>query len=334
MATSGLTFPRPIFAALAPSPFLSAHLSASDKQPLRANTRTPIQSRKPLIHTNSLTHCQGSSVVQLGNTHVVCGIRAEILKGEDIPVKELEASDDDREEIETLRLLVPNIEVNTGSAPQFLPGQAPGSFAQTLVSRIKELLLSTRIVQASDLRILYTPPPVPTGEGDEFEEQDTVVRAYWVLYIDTFFLSLDGSAFSAACLAILSALRKTVIPHAFWDPDLETVLCDDLRQNARTLSLRGCPIVSEFSVFETEKGGEGEDEKKSWVLSDPDAFEEGLCREGVTIVIDSDGSTGKKVIKRMEKSGGVVVGKEEMRGLIKRAEARWDKCVQALKNEQ
>jgi exosome complex component RRP43 len=62
------------------------------------------------------------------------------------------------------------------------------------------------------------------------------------------------------------------------------------------------------------------------VLSDPDAFEEGLCRECVTVVVDERG----KVVRRVEKSGGGVVGREGMKGIVKRAGERWSVVENAL----
>ncbi|KAF9698162.1 hypothetical protein EKO04_003740 [Ascochyta lentis] len=320
-----LTFPRPIFAAVSPHPFLQAHLSAS-KTALRANGRAAHEFRAPGVNTGSLTHCNGSAVVRLGNTSVVCGVRAEILKEEDTPgtaspaavnaIGDVDGDDtDDTEgdEVESLRLLVPNVELSTGSTPAHIPGNAPSTFAQTLITRIRSLLHSTHLLRARDLRITYTPS---TNPEDADAAPETVCKAYWVLYLDVFFISIDGNAFDAAWLAILAALNNTRIPRAYFDEEYEGILCSDDPSEARTLHLRGLPVPSSFAVFEGR--GEGGGEKgQEWVLSDPDAFEEGVCRETVTITVD------KGVIRRVEKSGGGVVGRQTMKGLVKRAIERW-----------
>ncbi|KAF2178685.1 ribosomal protein S5 domain 2-like protein [Zopfia rhizophila CBS 207.26] len=328
-----LSFPRPIFAALSPHPFLAAHL-ASDKA-IRANGRKPQEFRTPGINTGSLTHCNGSAVVRLGNTAVVCGIRAEILRAEDIanPIvtgvrrEDEDGEEDDREEIEGLRLLVPNIELATGSAPSHLPGSPPSTTAQTLVTRIRSLLISAHLLRADDLRITYA-PPVPEDLDTPDVEQEEEIKGYWVLYIDTMFLSLDGAAFDAAWCALLAALRDTLIPHAYYDSDLETILCSDDPSQARKLKLRGLPVPSTFAVFESTEGDkEGDSEReKAWVLSDPDAFEEGVCKETVTVVVDGSGGTkgqSEENVRKIEKSGGGVIGRENMKGLIKRGVERW-----------
>ncbi|KAF2259068.1 ribosomal protein S5 domain 2-like protein [Lojkania enalia] len=337
---SALSFPRPIFAVLSPHPFLQAHLSTFPKQQLRANGRAASTFRPLGVHTGSLTHTNGSAVIRLGNTAVVCGVRAELLKEEDagqtpVPAttiiragndnEEDEEIDegDDSQELSTLRLLVPNIELATGSAPQHIPGSAPSTFAQALVARIRALLLSTQLVRMSGLTIWYTPPTTAGAPNDEVR----VVKGYWVLYIDTVFLSLDGNAFDAAWLAILAALRDTRLPHAYWDEELETILCSDDPVQAKRLPLRGLPVPSSFAVFEGRMD-DVKDEEVNWVLSDPDAFEESVCRETVCVVVDC--SDKKARIRTVEKNGGGVVDRDVMRALIKRAVERWSDCERAL----
>ncbi|OAL51133.1 exoribonuclease family protein [Pyrenochaeta sp. DS3sAY3a] len=345
-APPALTFPRPIFAAVSPHPFLQAHLSAGDstsKTAIRANGRETQDFRILGINTGSLTHCNGSAVVRMGNTSVVCGVRAEILNEADTPgtplssqqlrqstqqdTTDAESEEEDLEEtdeIASLRLLVPNVELATGSTPAHIPGNAPTTFAQTLITRIRSLLISTRLLRTADLRILYTPP---SNAEDPDAEPETSVKGYWVLYLDVFFISIDGNAFDSAVLSILAALRDTRLPRAYFDDEYEGILCSDVPGEARTLRLRGLPVSSSFAVFEGLRGEEGEDASVEWVLSDPDAFEEGVCRETVTVVVDgSFGGKGAKdvVVRRIEKSGGAVVDREVMRALVERAIERWE----------
>lgn len=265
----------------------------------------------------------------------MCGVRAEILHEADIPgghtYTHTEDQDqdrnhgndeDDREEIDTLRLVVPNVELSTGSTPQHIPGNAPTSFAQALITRIRSLLLSTRLLRASDLRILYTPS---TNPEDADQDAETQLKAYWVLYLDVFFISIDGNAFDAAWISILAALRDTLLPRAYFDEEFEGILCSDDPEEATRLQLRGLPVPSTFAVFEGRRE-EGSDDQVDWVLSDPDAFEEGVCRESVCVVVDcADGGKGTKdrALRRVEKSGGGVVSREMMKGLVKKAIDRW-----------
>ncbi|KAH7090407.1 exoribonuclease family protein [Paraphoma chrysanthemicola] len=349
-----LTFPRPIFAAVSPHPFLQAHLSANKKVAIRANGRTEHMFRKPGINTGSLTHANGSAVVRLGNTSVVCGVRAEVLREEDVPgtnefhvptsldtpTEEADGEDeDDSEEIDTLRLVVPNVELSTGSTPSHIPGNAPSSTQQSLITRLRSLILSTRLLRASDLRILYK-PSLNALDADADDEAQIVVKAYWVLYVDIFFISIDGSAFDAAWMSLLAALRDTKLPRAWWDEEFEGILCSDAPEEAKRLRLRGFPVAATFAVLEggNEIGAEGEDEKGEWILSDPDAFEESVCRESVTVVVDGEWEKGGKgaMVRRIEKSGGGVVGREGeegMRTVIRRAAGRWRDVKSVMEGE-
>lgn len=269
-------------------------------------------------------------MVRLGNTSVVCGVRAEILKEEDTPGTEGYAGqngeEDEGDEVEDLRLLVPNVELSTGSTPAHIPGNAPSTFAQTLITRIRSLLHSTKLLRTSDLRILYTPT---TNAEDPDAEPETQVKAYWVLYLDVFFISIDGNAFDASWIAILAALRDTLLPKAYFDEEYEGILCSDDPEEASRLSLRGLPVPSTFAVFEGRRE-DAEDEQVDWVLSDPDAFEESVCRETVCVVVDAEAGNKDVVLRRVEKSGGGIVGRGVMKGLITRASERWSEVEAAL----
>ncbi|KAF2418998.1 exoribonuclease family protein [Tothia fuscella] len=344
-ASQPLSFPPEIFAALTPTPFLLAHLNPSNpKTPsLRANGRKASQFRTPTINTNSLTHCSGSAVVRLGDTAVVCGVRGEILLAKDIPnaphvelpdeegdaiSNNNDDDDDDVTEITSLNLLVPNIELATGCSPAHLPGNPPSTLAQSLSQRLLSLLNTTRLIRASDLRIMYRPPT--TSDDDDDTPPPLQVVAYWTLYIDILMISLDGNPFDSAWGAILSALQNTILPKAWWDPDLEILLCSDRVSEGKKLKLRGSPVASTFVVFEPGRE-KGVQEQRTWILADPDSFEEGLCRESVTVVVDYVEGVGR--VRRIEKGGGVVVGRDELGYMTKLALGRWSQWDVVLQEE-
>lgn len=328
-----LSLPAATFAKLSPAPYLLAHLQPSNPHTPshRPSGRTPSDFRPPTAHTGSLTHASGSAVVRVGDTAVVCGVRGEILLASDIPQPPLPPSGHDGEESEgnelaELGLLVPNLELATGCSPAHLPGNPPSVLAQSLTQRILTLLHTARLIGLEDLRIWHQPPDTAT-DGEDDEPHKPVVKAYWTLYIDILFISLDGNPFDAAWGAVMAALRDTLLPHAWWDIDRAAILCDDAVSKARKLSLRAWPVASTFAVFEPRAQlgiGAAKDkgrEKKAWVLADPDSFEEGLCRETVTVVVDVEG--GRTKILAVEKVGGGVVGVAEMRTIFGMAEARW-----------
>jgi exosome complex component RRP43 len=225
---------------------------------------------------------------------------------------------DDAEELSTLNVLVPNIELATGCSPTQIPGNPPSSLAQSLSQRILSLLHSTNLVRASDLRVLYKPPKEDDDEPDVTPAPE--VAAYWTLYIDILFISLDGNAFDAAWCALLAALENTTLPKAWWDADMESVLCSDKVVEAKKLSLRSFPVPTTFAIFEPGRE-KGVKEERSFTLADPDTAEEDVCNEILTIVVDM--SVGDTKVKRIEKSGGGVVGRELLAACVKTASGRW-----------
>jgi exosome complex component RRP43 len=328
-----LSFPRETFAKLSPHPYLLAHLqpSSSTSPSARANGRSSTQFRAPHINNGSLTHAEGSAVVRIGDTTVVCGIRGEILLASNVAGYRVDKSSRARyNEAKELDLLVPNIELATGCSPTFLPGQPPSTLAQSLSTRIYSLLHSSALINEEDLRIWYQPPDL--GDQDKMEEEepegvDPEVKAFWTLYIDILFISLDGNPFDAAWAVVVSALKNVRLPKAYWDPDCEMILCDDSVAQSKKLQLKGMPIAVTAVVFRAKEQTVGGDERH-WILMDPDTFEEGLCDESVTVVVDC--GSGKTKILGISKAGGTIVGPQEMKGVVSLAEKRWNELSRLL----
>lgn len=193
----------------------------------------------------------------------------------------------------------------TGCTHNHHPGP-PSDFAQSTAARLHSLLLSSNSIPASTLRIKDT-------EGE--------TKAFWVLYIDVVCISLDGNAFDAAWGAIMAALKATRLPVTQWDAEEEKVVCD--RQQTRELVMRGRVWSASFGVIEEEgveneeDEEEGTEERRKWVLSDLDEFEEEVCKEKVTVCVDEKGG-----VVRVEKGGGTVAGVEEVLECVRRARER------------
>lgn len=326
-----LSFSRETFAKLSPHPYLLAHLQPpSGSAPLRANGRSPKACRAPHVNNGSLTHAEGSAVVRIGDTTAVCGIRGEILLANDVPGHRIDGNFTSTgpycNETQDLDLLVPNIELATGCSPAFLPGQPPSTLAQSLSTRLYSLLHSSRLIDFEDLKIWYNPPNASDNTQTEDEDSEAAVpevKAFWTLYIDILFISLDGNPFDAAWVALLSALKDVRLPHAYWDLDREIVLCSDELSRSKKLRLQGLPIASTYAVFREKEQALGQKGKeKHWILADPDTFEESLCDESVTLIVD--GSSGGQVkILGISQSGGVLLGKEGIKDIAIQAEGRW-----------
>ncbi|KAF4454803.1 hypothetical protein F53441_2745 [Fusarium austroafricanum] len=303
-SNTGLT--RSTFAKLSPHPYLLANLDpASDNvRSARSNGRARNESRKPTVNASSLSHANGSAVLRIGDTTVICGVRGETILTPNIPSYRASNTETELKEYD---LLVPNIELATGCAPQFLPGGPPSTLAQTLSTRIYSLLHSSKIIKPDDLRIWHTAPSEELEDRMEEDDEDTAnenrsVVAYWVLYIDIFFISFDGNPFDAAWAATMAALRDTKLPGARYDVDREMIVCS--RQELRPLSIINTPFACTAVVFtgkETDRPTDG----KFWLLVDPDRLEESLCDESVTVVVDC--KDGYVNILSISKHGGTAL---------------------------
>jgi exosome complex component RRP43 len=278
-------------------------------------------------------------VVRTGDTTAVCGVRGEILMACDAGSHRTRDNTEGRQvgsEAEALDLLVPNVELATGCAPGFVPGLPPSEAAQELSSRIQGVLRSSGLVGDGQLRIWgRRDAGDEEGEGmEETEGEDTdtdnqEVKAFWTLYIDVLFISLDGNAFDAAWASVVAALRNTRLPRARWDADRRQIVCSDRVADAQQLVLDGLPLAVKFAVFPGQTVAAGaQAPQDKWLLLDPDHFEEELCRETASVVLDC--THGKRRILSLEKVGGTALGPGEMRELVGVAERRWGEWVNAI----
>lgn len=324
---------RSTFAKLSPHPYLLANLEPSDDStpPARSNGRAPLEVRKPTVNLSSLSHAHGSALVRTGDTTVICGIRGETILTDHIP--NFRASNT-QTELADYDLLVPNIELATGSTPQFLPGGPPTTLAQTLSTRIYSLLHSSQLLRAEDLRIWHKRPAEAPISGDEEEEGkeanegEEYVVGYWVLYIDLFFISFDGNPFDAAWAATVAALRDTKLPQARYDPDREMIVCS--RKDPRSLTVETMPIACTAVIFTGKETKDQPADGKFWLLADPDTLEESLCAETVTIVIDCAGSSRR--ILSISKHGGTVMTAKLLgsKEFLDWASKRWEDLASAI----
>ncbi|KAI2637951.1 ribosomal protein S5 domain 2-like protein [Hypomontagnella submonticulosa] len=328
-ASRSLTLSSATFAKLTPHPFLLANLQPPDSSTpsARTNGRQPRQARPYSVNTSSLSHAHGSAVVRSGDTTVICGVRGETLLTSQIPNYRVPQPGDtaSNDELRDYDLIVPNVELATGCAPNFLPGVPPTTLAQTLSTRLFSLLHSSKLLNAGDLRIYHN--KAETRDDDEMEEDNgeeatKEVKAYWVLYVDVLFVSFDGNPFDVAWAAVLAALRDTRLPYAYWDVDREMVLCSrpTTAKPTTPLNIRGLPVACTAAVFtakERQKRGGGQ----YWVLVDPDRLEETLCDETVTMVVDN--TNGELKVLTISKNGGTVVGPALMKEFANVAAARW-----------
>jgi len=203
----------------------------------------------------------------MGNTSVVCGVTAELAE------PTLEAPEEGYIGItpETLerRLtsIVSNVVLSPLCNPKFRVGP-PSDFAQSLSSRIYDLILAT----SPELR-----RSLCLERG----------KCVWSLFIDIQFLNYDGNALDSAWLSVSSALARMKLPPVQFNVDIN-----------RGVVVDGMTLPVEFAgnnIFACSFVGI--DEGK-YILSDPDEEEESIATESITVVIDQ-----KHLIRYLYKGG-------------------------------
>lgn len=156
----------------------------------------------------------GSAIVKLGNTAVVCGIKAELA--------EPKATEPDR------GFIVPNIELTPLCASKFRPG-APTEEAQTLALNLNDIVSQSRCFALKDLCIARE-------------------RLVWVLYCDVVCLNYDGCVLDAAVLAVMTALQTLTLPVVTYNTELRTYKVEH-ENRVKKFTLDSTPVSSTFISF-------------------------------------------------------------------------------------
>jgi len=205
-ALKALTFQR-----LHPKAYLERFLA----EKLRPDGRETTEWRTVSVNVGSISTADGSALVRLGDTTVVCGVKAEIAE------PELDSPADG--------FIVPNLDLPAICSPRFKPGP-PSEEAQVLSDRLNEVLVASRILSTKTLCI---------QRG----------KAVWVLYIDATCINYDGNAFDATLLAMVAALKNTSLPKAAYNEDTGRTTCS--RKEKQSLQLNTLPISMSFGVFDS-----------------------------------------------------------------------------------
>jgi len=168
------------------------------------------------LNVGSISTADGSALVRIGNTTIVCGVKGEIAEPEL-----------DRE---SEGFLVPNLDLPAICSPKFKPGP-PTEEAQVLSDRLNEVLVASKIIPLSSLCI---------HPG----------KAAWVLYVDATCINYDGNAFDAALIAMVAALRNTQLPKATYNEETGRTLCS--RTIKSPLHIQSTPIAMSFGIFDSK----------------------------------------------------------------------------------
>lgn len=140
---------------------------------VRPDCRTEDAFRPVIINVNSITTANGSAVAKVGNTTVVCGIKAELTEPK---VAE-----------PTKGFIVPNIELSPVCSPKYRPG-APTEEAQVYSQNLAEIIQNSKCINLNDLCIVKE-------------------KLVWCLFCDLVCLDHDGCVLDAAVIAFSAALK-------------------------------------------------------------------------------------------------------------------------------
>lgn len=186
------------------------------QQSLRPDGRDWHTARPVSVRVGSVTSAEGSATVRLGNTTVVCGIKAELC------VPSLDHPD--------RGFVVPNVELNPCCSPHFKAGP-PGEKAISTSQFLQNLLQNSHILDYKQLCIIPN-------------------KLAWCLYADVVCLDHDGNLVDSSVMALVAALQHLTLPVVTQDPDTEAISLSE--QHTETIPLKEQPLSTTFGIYDSE----------------------------------------------------------------------------------
>ncbi|XP_065670072.1 exosome complex component RRP43 isoform X2 [Hydra vulgaris] len=148
------------------------------KENIRPDGRALHEYRKTIININSIKTASGSGLVRIGNTIVVCGIKAELAE------PSVEKTNEG--------YFVPNVDLPALCSHEFRPGP-PSDQAQAMSQFIAETVENCKLINLKKLCI---------------KEK----KLCWVIYADIICISHDGNLIDAIIASLYIALLNTKLP--------------------------------------------------------------------------------------------------------------------------
>ncbi|KAF9149467.1 Exosome complex component RRP43 [Linnemannia schmuckeri] len=215
MATPAFTFTPSTFQKLHPAEFFRRFTTEG----VRPDGRLLDAFRPTTVHHGVISTANGSAMVRIGGTTLVCGVKAEVAE------PKLDTPDQG--------YLVPNVELSPMCSSKFRPGP-PSEQAQAVSEAINRVLKESKVLDLKDLCI---------EEG----------KAVWVLYVDAVCVAYDGNIFDAALAAIMVALNNVRIRKPTYQEGTIKVSGGSTAndENSFTLNLARTPLSATFAIFDT-----------------------------------------------------------------------------------
>ncbi|XP_044748617.1 exosome complex component RRP43-like [Coccinella septempunctata] len=170
--------------------------------------------RPVVLNAGSIQTADGSAFAKVGDTSVMCGIKAELCTPKPENSKE--------------GFLIPNIELSPLCSPKFKPGP-PSEEAQIATQLLADIIKSSKCLNPEELCL--------------FPE-----KLAWCLFADLECISYDGSLIDACVIALITALKTVRLPMVDYDPATGNKIVKE--EEKRCLNIVSTPICSTFSIFE------------------------------------------------------------------------------------
>ncbi|KAF6084003.1 exosome component 8 [Phyllostomus discolor] len=223
------------------------------KENCRPDGRELGEFRATTVNVGSISTADGSALVKLGNTAVICGVKAEFATPPpDAPNK---------------GYVVPNVDLPPLCSSRFRSGP-PGEEAQVASQFVADVIENSQMIRKEDLCI-------SPGKHGRISSA-SVSELAWVLYCDLICLDCDGNILDACTFALLAALRNVQLPEVTINE--ETALAEVNLKKKSHLNIRTHPVATSFAVFDD-----------TLLLVDPTGEEERLAAGALTVVMDEAG---------------------------------------------
>ncbi|TPX55957.1 hypothetical protein PhCBS80983_g04905 [Powellomyces hirtus] len=249
-------------------------------QGVRADGRVLTKFRKAKISLGSISTANGSAMVRLGDTTVICGVKAEVTEPKPAAPKS--------------GFIVPNLDLPPLCSPNYRAGPPP-ELAQTVSEYIDQVIKSCDLVDPETLCI---------EPG----------HAVWVLYVDVICLNHGGNVMDAALIALVAALKHTLLPKATFYESESTVRVTEERTVPLMVKQTLIPVT--FGVFDG-----------TITLADPTSDEEPHLSTQLTLILDGIGGNDAY---GMLKPGGTVINRSALLDMWELAKIRAINVSEAL----
>jgi len=186
------------------------------KENIRPDGRALSEFRKTMLNIGTITTACGSAVLKLGNTMVVCGIKAEL--AEPTP------------ENPNKGFFVPNVELPPLCSPEFRPGP-PDEKAQVISQLAADVATNSGFVNLEELCI----------------QENKLV---WVIYADVMCMSHDGNLIDAVMTVIYAALQNAKFPLIRLNEDSEEI--EHVPDSTFQLNLLTRPVSTTIAIFDND----------------------------------------------------------------------------------